>query len=36
MISQGLSDRVTVDVYSDDLPIWFQLDLRRRAHHAGN
>jgi hypothetical protein len=23
------------DVYSDHLPIWFRLDLRRRAHHAG-
>jgi hypothetical protein len=22
------------DVYSDHLPIWFQLDLRRRGHHA--
>jgi hypothetical protein len=24
------------DVYSDHLPIWFQLDLRRRARHASN
>ncbi len=24
------------DVYSDHLPIWFQLDLRRRGRHASN
>jgi exonuclease III len=24
------------EVYSDHLPIWFQLDLRRRARHASN
>lgn len=28
--------RPNSDVYSDHLPIWFQLDLRRRARHARN
>lgn len=28
--------RPNADVYSDHLPIWFQLDLRRRARHASN